>query len=339
MKNGDEIGLPSPHLLDLSQKHWEYKYISKPVDEVLMDTTSQTVYSEDDSCAEADRLRPGSPPTKQDSEEEKEGSGGQECKGNGRKREMRLHTHMTKVNGVKRTKLSSSSGNACSISNVTVEPRMTCSSTTPLNVLRAEAQGEVEGKKHDGVWDIFVLILQTSGLQHISSRTGYGLDLTTLLIADPTSSFMRVTLWRRAAQLGAKIIRAGDLVRLNRCDVISFVHSRICPIKGLPLAHLLADTCSLSFHLEPFFSSIDCICHGATESYVCLLRVPEEAVLGSCSWKCCFSYVTYIIARSGSWREFTSWFSGFQRSMSSAWNPKHGNVATMQLTFARSSSG
>lgn len=64
--------------------------------------------------------------------------------------------------------------------------------------------------------DLFVLVLQTSGLQQITSRAGFDVDFGTLLVADPSSAFLRVTLWRSAARVGAKLIRAGDLVRLNR---------------------------------------------------------------------------------------------------------------------------
>ena len=65
-------------------------------------------------------------------------------------------------------------------------------------------------------WDIFILVLQTSGLQQITSRAGLDVNVCTLLVADPTSSFFKVTLWRRAAKVGAELIHAGDLVRLNR---------------------------------------------------------------------------------------------------------------------------
>lgn len=64
--------------------------------------------------------------------------------------------------------------------------------------------------------DLFVLVLQTSGLQQITSRAGFDVDFGTLLVADPSSAFLRVTLWRSAARVGARLIRAGDLVRLNR---------------------------------------------------------------------------------------------------------------------------
>ena len=64
--------------------------------------------------------------------------------------------------------------------------------------------------------DLFVLVLQTSGLQQITSRAGFDVDFGTLLVADPSSAFLRVTLWRNAARVGARLIRAGDLVRLNR---------------------------------------------------------------------------------------------------------------------------
>lgn len=84
--------------------------------------------------------------------------------------------------------------------------------TTNLQTLRlADTSG-----KDSRVWDILVLVLQTSGLQQITSKAGFYVDLCTLLVADPSSSFFRVTLWRRAATVGARLIRAGDLVRLNR---------------------------------------------------------------------------------------------------------------------------
>lgn len=87
--------------------------------------------------------------------------------------------------------------------------------TRPTNALRALREaGTLE--RSSTTWDIFVLILHTSGLQRIMSKTGLDLDVCTILVADPTSSFFKVTLWRRVAKVGAELIRPGDLVRFNR---------------------------------------------------------------------------------------------------------------------------
>lgn len=64
--------------------------------------------------------------------------------------------------------------------------------------------------------DLFVLVVQCSGLQCITSKAGYDVTLSTLLVADPTFSFFKVTLWRHMGERAARMIRAGDLVRLNR---------------------------------------------------------------------------------------------------------------------------
>lgn len=86
--------------------------------------------------------------------------------------------------------------------------------TTQIQALHLACETQ-DHAKHI-LWDIFVLVLQTSGLQQITSKAGVDMDFGTLLVADPSSSFFRVTLWRRAARFGARLIRAGDLVRLNR---------------------------------------------------------------------------------------------------------------------------
>lgn len=89
---------------------------------------------------------------------------------------------------------------------------------TPLGSLRAQARNYT-GRATAGrqsTWDLFVLVLQNSGLQRTMSKAGYEVELSTLLVADPSSSFFRVTLWRRAAQCAARLVRPGDLVRLNR---------------------------------------------------------------------------------------------------------------------------
>lgn len=83
---------------------------------------------------------------------------------------------------------------------------------TSIQTLRLSASAQ----RDDRLLDLFVLVLQTSGLQQITSRAGFDVDFGTLLVADPSSAFLRVTLWRNAARIGARLIRAGDLVRLNR---------------------------------------------------------------------------------------------------------------------------
>lgn len=92
------------------------------------------------------------------------------------------------------------------------------SAITPLQTLKATARNERVGTSaNSATWDVFVLILQCSGLQQVTSKEGYEMNQSTLLVADPTSSFFRVTLWRQTAQCAARMIRPGDLVRLNRC--------------------------------------------------------------------------------------------------------------------------
>lgn len=109
--------------------------------------------------------------------------------------------------------------------------------TTPLNTLKAAGnQQQTDVGRASATWDIFVLVLQCSGLQRITSKAGYEICLSTLLVADPTASFFRVTLWRRTAQCGARMIRAGDLVRLNRCarSVCNFSHLFIMSFHHVP---------------------------------------------------------------------------------------------------------
>lgn len=92
------------------------------------------------------------------------------------------------------------------------------SCTRPTKALRALREaGTLEPSPT--TWDIFVLILHTSGLQRIMSKAGLDLDICTVLVADPTSSFFKVTLWRRVAKVGAELIRPGDLVRFNRQEM------------------------------------------------------------------------------------------------------------------------
>lgn len=88
------------------------------------------------------------------------------------------------------------------------------SATTITSIQTLRRSGSTQ---HDDMLrDLFVLVLQSSGLQKITSRAGFDVDFGTLLVADPSSAFLRVTLWRNAARVGARLIRAGDLVRLNR---------------------------------------------------------------------------------------------------------------------------
>lgn len=85
--------------------------------------------------------------------------------------------------------------------------------TTPLETVRLAGKGEVP--KRSGSWDVFVLVLQASGLQQIISKAGSEIDFGTLLVADQSVSFFRLTLWARAARAGGRLIRPGDLVRFN----------------------------------------------------------------------------------------------------------------------------
>ena len=87
------------------------------------------------------------------------------------------------------------------------------SETTPLQTLRLAGKGEVPKRRRS--WDIFVLVLQASGLQQITSKAGSEIDFGTLLVADQSVSFFRLTLWARAARAGGRLIRPGDLVRFN----------------------------------------------------------------------------------------------------------------------------
>lgn len=93
------------------------------------------------------------------------------------------------------------------------EPR--CAGTASLATLRRAGEGEESSKRGVGSWDIFVLVLQASGLEQITSRRGSEVDFGTLLVADQSFSFFRLTLWGRTAREGGRLVRAGDLVRLN----------------------------------------------------------------------------------------------------------------------------
>lgn len=86
--------------------------------------------------------------------------------------------------------------------------------TTALETLRLA--GKSENPKRSESWDIFVLVLQASGLQQITSKAGSEVDFGTLLVADQSVSFFRLTLWARAARAGGRLIRPGDLVRFNK---------------------------------------------------------------------------------------------------------------------------
>ncbi|CAM9705333.1 unnamed protein product, partial [Hapterophycus canaliculatus] len=99
-----------------------------------------------------------------------------------------------------------------------------CAGTTGLRTLRLEGQGDNNQTANQtaGSWDIFVLVLQASGLQRITSKRGSEVDFGTLLIADQSLSFFRLTLWGKTARSAGRLIRAGDLVRFNRIGVSSF---------------------------------------------------------------------------------------------------------------------
>ncbi len=98
--------------------------------------------------------------------------------------------------------------------------------TTPLETLRLAGKGENPGggsssssrrrsSSSAGTWDIFVLVLQASGLQQITSKAWSEIDFGTLLVADHSASFFRLALWARAAREGSRLVRPGDLVRFN----------------------------------------------------------------------------------------------------------------------------
>ncbi|CAM9206443.1 unnamed protein product [Ectocarpus sp. 12 AP-2014] len=110
----------------------------------------------------------------------------------------------------KKAKISASSG--------VREPR--CAGTAPLATLRRAGKGE--SSKGVGSWNIFVLVLQASGLQQVTSKRGSEVDFGTLLVADQSLSFFRLTLWGRTARAGGRLVRAGDLVRFNGVGVSSF---------------------------------------------------------------------------------------------------------------------
>lgn len=86
--------------------------------------------------------------------------------------------------------------------------------TTSLEGLRSAS--ETQRDHPSKTWDILVLVLQASGLQQVATKTGCDADLGTLLVADPSLSFFRLTLWREAARSGARLIRAGDIIRITR---------------------------------------------------------------------------------------------------------------------------
>lgn len=115
--------------------------------------------------------------------------------------------------GPKRAK--TSAANAASL-----QRRSGSTRTTPLETLRLAGEGENPGggssSRRGGEWDIFVLVLQASGLQQITSKAGSEVDFGTLLVADDSASFFRLALWARAAREGSRLIRPGDLVRFNR---------------------------------------------------------------------------------------------------------------------------
>lgn len=112
------------------------------------------------------------------------------------------------------------------------------SPTTDLQALRMAGNGHDRQDANRRSWDVFVLVLQASGLQQITSKAGFDVELSTLLVADPSLSFFRVTLWRKAARIGARLIRAGDLVRINRwvSTLAASSISRITSISCLVLA-------------------------------------------------------------------------------------------------------
>ncbi|CAB1108363.1 unnamed protein product [Ectocarpus sp. CCAP 1310/34] len=95
-----------------------------------------------------------------------------------------------------------------------------CAGMAPLATLRQAGKGETS--KGVGSWDIFVLVLQASGLEQVTSKRGSEVDFGTLLVADQSLSFFRLTLWGRTARAGGRLVRAGDLVRFNGIGVSSF---------------------------------------------------------------------------------------------------------------------
>lgn len=92
-------------------------------------------------------------------------------------------------------------------------PPRAATETTSLEALRLAGKGDAP--KRRGSWDVFALVLQASGLQQITSKAGSEIDFGTLLVADQSVSFFRLTLWARAARAGGRLIRPGDLVRFN----------------------------------------------------------------------------------------------------------------------------
>lgn len=89
-----------------------------------------------------------------------------------------------------------------------------CAGTTSLRTLRLKGKSD-NNKTVAGLWDIFVLVLQACGLQRVTSKRGSEVDFGTLLIADQSLSFFRLTLWGKAARAAGRLVRAGDLVRFN----------------------------------------------------------------------------------------------------------------------------
>ncbi|CAM9777078.1 unnamed protein product [Discosporangium mesarthrocarpum] len=87
---------------------------------------------------------------------------------------------------------------------------------TPTTTLRSlKSKSTTTGGKRDD-FDIFVLILQSSGTQEIITRAGRDVEVNTLLVADQTASFVKLTLWTHVARSAGRLIRPGDLVRFNR---------------------------------------------------------------------------------------------------------------------------
>lgn len=233
IENIEDSDIPHPHTLALSQTCWEYQYI---VDRENRNppTAGLQVYYPDCKTRGDNTFSPREQIAKKREEEKeaREGKSEHEIERGEEGGESRIvtkkryHEHQqhqpdrSPDSGcLKRFKSGDGFVPHCPSALETVDYTTEVSPTTTLETLRTEVkEGTQHGKTCSSVWNIFILILQNSGLQRISSRGGYDLNVTTLLVADPSSSFLRVILWRRAAQFSAKLIRAGDLVRLNRCE-------------------------------------------------------------------------------------------------------------------------
>lgn len=210
MEGDEDDGLPHPQMVALSQTCWEYTTLLQSQDKQSKQRHHRNcndVISDDVVDSSTSKTAPKPPDIADEGIDNiSEHSGDHEANvSNGRSKRLKMAAAI-----------------APSISNVRQHDRGVtgssterCPSTTTLQALRLAGAAQRKDAKH-ATWDAFILVLQVSGLQKITSRAGFDVDLCTLLVADPTLSFFRVTLWRRAATRGAQLINAGDLVRLNR---------------------------------------------------------------------------------------------------------------------------